>query len=73
MFLSETIVWIVEAYLAVGLGIAILFLIFGVERVEPYAKGSLAFRPLLVPGLCLLWPLVLWRWKVLYQNQGRER
>ena len=24
--------------------------------------GAYAFRPLLLPGLALLWPLVLWRW-----------
>jgi len=45
--------------------VAFLFLVFGIERVEPYSRGSLAFRPLLVPGLCLLWPLVLVRWRAL--------
>ena len=31
----------------------------------PSARGAYAFRPLLVPGLILLWPLVLWRWWML--------
>jgi hypothetical protein len=28
----------------------------------PEARGAYAFRPLLLPGLVLLWPLALWRW-----------
>ena len=69
---AETIVWLVEGYLAIGLAVAACFLIFGIERVEPYSKGSLGFRPLLVPGLCLLWPLVLWRWRVLWLARRQE-
>lgn len=63
------IVIFVEYYLAAGLVVAAVFLIFGIERVEPGSRGSYAFRPLLVPGLCLLWPLVLWRWWILEQSQ----
>ena len=37
----------------------------GIERVAPAARGAYAVRPLLVPGLVLLWPLVLWRWAAL--------
>ena len=32
------------------------------RRVDPEAAGSYVFRALLVPGLTLLWPLVLARW-----------
>jgi hypothetical protein len=31
--------------------------------VSPASTGAYAFRPLLLPGLALLWPLVLWRWR----------
>lgn len=59
---------IVEAaalYGWVGLAVAAGFLLFGIDRVDPAARGAHAFRPLLVPGIVLLWPLVLVRWLVL--------
>jgi len=62
---AETLVFAIEIYLYIGLAVAGLFLIVGIERVEPGARGAYAFRPLLIPGLCLLWPLVLYRWWVL--------
>ena len=37
---------------------------------RPGARGAYAVRPLLVPGIVLLWPLVLWRWAVL-ARRGR--
>ncbi len=52
-------------YGVAGLAVAGAFLLFGLDRVDPAARGAHAFRPLLVPGLVLLWPLVLWRWVVL--------
>ena len=52
-----------KLYAAAGALVAVLFLLFGLERVTPEARGSWAFRPLLAPGLVLLWPLVLWRWR----------
>jgi hypothetical protein len=57
--------WVVEAtlvYLAIGLGIGIGFLVAGIERIDPAARSAYAFRPLLLPGLAALWPLVAWRW-----------
>lgn len=57
--------WLLQAaalYGAAGFGVAVAFLLFGLERTAPAARGAYAFRPLLVPGLMLLWPLVLWRW-----------
>lgn len=50
------------AYAALGLAVAAAFLGFGIGRVDPAARGSYAFRPLLLPGVVLLWPLVLWLW-----------
>lgn len=51
------------AYAAIGLALGLAFLFRGIDRVTPDAKGSLAFRPLLLPGLILLWPLIAWRWR----------
>ena len=52
-------------YLFAGMAVAIVFLAVGLDRVDPSARGSYVFRPLLIPGICLLWPLVLHRWWVL--------
>jgi len=49
-------------YAAIGLAVAAAFLIFGIGRVASAARGSFAFRILLVPGSVLLWPFVLRRW-----------
>jgi hypothetical protein len=45
-----------------GMVVALAFLSLGIDRVDPQAIGAYAFRPLLIPGLVLLWPLVVWRW-----------
>jgi len=55
----------VVAYGGIGALISALFLLFGIDRIDAAARGAYAFRPLLVPGLVLLWPLVLWRWLAL--------
>ncbi|MCK7612863.1 hypothetical protein [Roseibium sediminicola] len=49
-------------YLIAGAVVAAAFLVIGIDRVEPSARGSYVFRPLLIPGICLIWPLVLYRW-----------
>ena len=61
---------IAEYWIWSGLGVALVFLTVGIDRVEPNARGSYIFRPLLIPGVVLLWPLVLWRWFVL--ETGRD-
>ena len=53
------------AYGIVGACVALAFLTIGCERLMPAARRAYAFRPLLVPGLVLLWPIVIWRWRVL--------
>jgi hypothetical protein len=58
-------------WLGAGAVVAAAFLAFGLDRVAPAARGAWAFRPLLVPGLLLLWPLVLWRWAILERDGGR--
>ena len=38
---------------------------------DPAARGAYGFRPLLLPGLVLLWPLVVWRWLDAATQTGR--
>ncbi len=52
-------------YLYAGLAVAAVFIGYGIDRVDPSAHGAYAFRPLLIPGICLIWPLVLYRWVAL--------
>lgn len=56
------IVKVVELYGVIGVVAAAAFLAFGIDRIDPAARGAYAFRPLLVPGLVILWPVVVWRW-----------
>ncbi len=62
--MAETIHQVLTGYVA-GIAIAAAFLLVGLDRVDPGAARAYAFRPLLVPGLILIWPLVLVRWLVL--------
>lgn len=51
------------SYCAVGLVFAGLFVVRGVNRIDPHAAhGSWGFRLLIIPGTMLLWPLLLQRW-----------
>ncbi len=60
--MAETIVEFVIWYSWFGGIVAAAFLIWGIDRVDPSARGAYLFRPLLIPGILCLWPLVLWRW-----------
>ena len=50
-------------YAGFGLFVAVAFILAGLERVHPAAHSAWTFRPLLIPGLALLWPYVLLRWR----------
>lgn len=50
-------------YAGFGLLVALAFLLVGLERVHPAGHNAWAFRPLLIPGLALLWPYILLRWR----------
>ncbi len=62
---AEITLLIVKLWGGIGFLVAIPFLTFGMDRLDEDARGAYVFRPLLVPGILLIWPLVLWRWYVL--------
>lgn len=62
---SDALLSLASGYGVMGAIVALAFLTVGIERILPAARGAHAFRPLLLPGLVLLWPIVLWRWAVL--------
>ena len=71
MLLGNLLYTLATGYLWCGLAVAVAFLAFGLDRVHPVAHGSHAFRPLLIPGLTLLWPLVVVKWW-LGDSAGKE-
>ena len=70
MHTADTILMLVEIWTWAGLAVTAVFLTVGMDRVEPNARSSFVFRPLLIPRTVILWPLVLWRWWVL--ETGRD-
>ncbi|MEL6477194.1 MAG: hypothetical protein AAFR17_07685 [Pseudomonadota bacterium] len=70
MEIAETILEIVRWWGLAGLVTAVAFLAVGIDRIDEDARGAYVFRPLLIPGILILWPLVLWRWWVL--ETGRD-
>ena len=69
--MAAGIVTALEIYGLAGLAVAALFLAWGIDRVDGNARGAFVFRPLLIPGVALLWPLVLWRWVSLERGGDR--
>lgn len=68
--MAEFIVQAVTVYAAIGAVVAVAFLLWGIDRVDPAAHGSYAVRPMLFPGLLLLWPYVLIRWIALERRRA---
>jgi hypothetical protein len=63
MVIGTLIYWLAVGYVYCGGAVAVAFLAFGLDRIDPSARGAYTVRPLLVPGLMLLWPLVLAIWR----------
>lgn len=56
-----SVILIGTVYLYIGAAVAVPFLLFGLGRIDENAQDAWIFRPLLIPGVLLIWPLVLWR------------
>lgn len=65
MTTAESIIRLIEIWGIIGAIVALAFLTIGLGQIDEDARGAITFRPLLIPGILLLWPLVLWRWWVL--------
>lgn len=70
------VVVVVLAYLAIGVVFAVPFVLVGVGRLDPVARGApVRVRLLLLPGSAALWPLmaarvIRVRSKTESQNEG---
>ena len=58
-------------YLWIGVAVAAVFLAWGVERIDPSARGAYLFRILAAPGVVGLWPLVAVRWAMAEAREAR--
>ncbi len=67
---AETIIAIATWYGIAGAVLAVLFLAVGLNRIDPAGHGSYLFRLLLLPGLVLIWPIVLLRWIALERRKA---
>lgn len=71
--MAATILDVLAVYGVIGLLVAAVFLCWGIDRIDENARGAWAFRPLLLPGVVLIWPLVLWRWHRLTRGWDEVR
>jgi hypothetical protein len=62
MDIAQALVMAMQAWGGIGAVTAAVFLTVGIDRIDQDARGAYVFRPLLIPGVMLIWPLVLWRW-----------
>ncbi len=62
MIIAEWLIWFAKGYAAAGVIVAAAFVFIGIDRIDASARNAYSFRPLIIPGLILLWPLVLARW-----------
>lgn len=66
-----TLILVCTYYLYAGAVVAAVFLLFGLGRLDENAQGAWVFRPLLIPGVLLIWPLVMWRWRVVQRGEQK--
>ena len=60
---AEVVVLLGTVYIACGLAFAPVFAWRGVGRIDPAARSAgLGFRLIILPGVAVLWPVLLRRW-----------
>lgn len=61
--LAQSIVAVVELYLATGAAFVVVFLWRGITDVDHRVAGApMSLRVLILPGLVALWPVFAMRW-----------
>ncbi len=68
MVVAEIIILIAQIYCVIGFFVAIVFITIGLGRVELAARKAYLFRLQILPGLILLWPIVIVRWVALERS-----
>ncbi|WP_299154859.1 hypothetical protein [uncultured Tateyamaria sp.] len=62
MDVAQALVMGMQTWGIIGALVALVFISIGIDRIDEDARGAYIFRPLLIPGVLLIWPIVLWRW-----------
>lgn len=62
MDVAQALVMAMQTWGMIGALVAVVFVTIGIDRIDEDARGAYIFRPLLIPGVLLIWPVVLWRW-----------
>ncbi len=62
MDVAQALVMGMQTWGIVGALVAAVFLTIGIDRIDEDARGAYVFRPLLIPAVLLIWPIILWRW-----------
>lgn len=61
--LANLIALALGVYVAAGVLFGVPFVLFGVSRIDPAARGGTwGFRLIVLPGVVALWPLLARRW-----------
>ncbi len=72
MNFASSLVIIAQIYCAIGGVVALCFVLIGLGRIDLAARGAFLFRLQIIPGLVLLWPIVIARW-VSLEKSGEKR
>lgn len=60
---ARVVLLVLLTYATIGIAIGVPFVTIGVGVVDHAARGApWAFRLLILPGVAVLWPLVVLRW-----------
>ena len=62
MDIAQAIIMALQVWGIIGAVVASAFLTVGIDRIDEDARGAYVLRPLLIPGVLRIWPLVRWRW-----------
>lgn len=62
MLFLNILVWLVTGYIVVGIILASILSFTQIHKIDPAARrASLGFRLIVLPGLAMLWPLIVLR------------
>lgn len=61
---AEILEFAIASYFMAGIAFVLVFLRYGLVRLDPAASGApLLMRMLIVPGCVAFWPLLAMRWR----------
>ncbi|MDH3243920.1 MAG: hypothetical protein OEM26_04825 [Saprospiraceae bacterium] len=62
--------WLAAAYLLLGLIFYLVCLVRGMQTIDPDTEGApLSFRLIIGPGMILMWPALVGKWKTKKPSQ----